>query len=417
MTTPVYRSPDLPRISQTVISWLAEPRGPLAPQVAGWDDATWETARWAIQVHGIAPLLDRAAEAWPDAAMLHPHLRDYLANQRRLSAARVELLLRDLAEILAACQVAGLAVVPLKGSVLAARYYPEPGLRPMNDLDLLVRAEDEARAIAVLREVRYQPIARSWKHLMLARPEAHGTTVAFEGEHPDNPRSVDLHSQLLEQFWGIRYDLTNEAWSHVGPGELLGQAAWLLQPALLLHHLAVHTSSDMIARRVRLLHLHDIALVAAEVERAGWERMVAVARAQREERFVYPSLSLANRFFPVVPEFVLAALRQGVPPALLHYLEASGMERLSFCNSGPTALSERFCWFRPGRERASALRHMLLPDPKEIANWYPRLARPALLPLAYARYSAQMAGWGVRRALGKPRLKLFAPERRDRLAQ
>ena len=83
---PGYRSPDLLRYSQTVIGWLTDPPPhALAAQVAGWDDDAWETARWAIQVHGIGPLLHATITAWPDADVLHPRLRSYLADQHRLS--------------------------------------------------------------------------------------------------------------------------------------------------------------------------------------------------------------------------------------------------------------------------------------------------------------------------------------------
>ena len=109
--------------------------------MAGWDVQVWETARWAVQIHGIAPLLDRAAAAWPDADALHPHLRDYLATQRQRSAARVTLLMQDLEDVLAALAAAGIQALPLKGSLLSTQYYPEAGLRPMNDLDLLVRRD------------------------------------------------------------------------------------------------------------------------------------------------------------------------------------------------------------------------------------------------------------------------------------
>ena len=62
MSTSTQRSPNLPRISAIVIGWLTEPdHRPIAPLVAGWDEADWEAARWAVQVHGIGPLLDRAA--------------------------------------------------------------------------------------------------------------------------------------------------------------------------------------------------------------------------------------------------------------------------------------------------------------------------------------------------------------------
>src|SRR5437870_561332 len=101
--------PNLPRISETVLGWLThQTPGALAAQVADWDDETWRAARWAIQVHGIGPLLDWAIGSLPDAQALHPHLRTYLADQRRLSGERVALLLGELAEILEACAAAGI---------------------------------------------------------------------------------------------------------------------------------------------------------------------------------------------------------------------------------------------------------------------------------------------------------------------
>jgi hypothetical protein len=145
-----YRSPDLLHYSRIVIEWAINPAPQqLAAQVAGWDDAAWEAARWAIQVHGIAPLLHRSLAADPAASVLHPHLLGYLAKQYQRSSERVALLLGELAEILAACRDAGIAVLPLKGALLATHYYAEPGLRPMNDLDVLVRPSDEQRLVSV----------------------------------------------------------------------------------------------------------------------------------------------------------------------------------------------------------------------------------------------------------------------------
>jgi hypothetical protein len=402
-----YRAPNQLHYSQAVIGWLTEPEtGELAAQVAGWGDAAWEAARWAIQVHGIAPLLHLALAGRPGVEALQPRLRGYLAEQYRLSGERVALLLGELAELLRACCAAGIDVLPLKGALLAARYYAEPGLRPMNDLDLLARPQDEARLVELLAQLGYHPIARSWKHLALARPEGRGPIVSWEGEHPANPRSLDLHIRLAEQFWGLRYDLTASAWAGAEPGELLGVETHLMRPVALLHHLAVHASSDTIARRVRLLHLHDIALVARDVDGQGWRHILAWAGEQREQRLIYPALAFTSRYYPVVPAAVLHELRAGMPPALLRHLDESALDRFSFYNTAPTSLGDRLLWFRPGRERAIALRHMLLPDTGEIATWYPRLARPALLPLAYARYGADMIGWAVRRVLGRPRLKL-----------
>src|SRR5262245_33252080 len=158
-----YRSSDELSYSQAVAGWLTGPgRRELAAQVAAWDDGAWEAARWAIQVHGIGPLLHNTLVGKPGSEALHPRLRVYLAEQYRLSGERVALLLGELTELLHACRKAGIEVLPLKGALLAASYYAEPGLRPMNDLDLLARPEDEPRLVALLAQLGYQPIARGW---------------------------------------------------------------------------------------------------------------------------------------------------------------------------------------------------------------------------------------------------------------
>jgi hypothetical protein len=390
-----------------VISWLTQLRpDAVASTTAGWNADDWEAARWSIQVHGIAPLLDQAFESSPNRAALPERLRTYLAQQRRLSGQRVVRLLDDLVAILQAAGRHGIRVAPLKGSLLATNYYDEPGLRPMNDLDLLVHPADEARMLAILTELGYRKIARGWKHIALSRSDGAGPIVSYEGEHPDNPRSVELHVRVAEQFWGIRYDLTSEAWAGSAPETLLGAQAQVLQPAALLHHLAVHASSDTIARRLRLLHLHDIALVVGRVDRVGWDEIVRAVQARHEERLVYPALLLTSRYYPVIPTDVLATLRLGVPAALLRHLDESALDRLSFCNTAPTTLAEKLCWFRPGRERIGAIRHMIIPDPNEMAHWFPFMAQPILLPVAYARYTVMLLRWGLRRARGKPRMML-----------
>jgi hypothetical protein len=126
---------------------------------------------------------------------------------------------------------------------------------------------------------------------------------------------------------------------------------------------------------------------------------------------VYPALLLTSRYYPVVPAAVLRALRSGVPQALLQQLDTTSLDQLSFCNIAPTTPSEKLRWFRPGYEQLRALRHMLLPNPGELGHWYPHLARPALLPIAYMRYAGEILGWGIRRALGKARLGPAVPPR------
>lgn len=373
-----------------VLQWvIAEPVN-LRAQVTTWDAAAWEAARWSIQVHGIAPLLHVASQTWPDADALDPGLRAYLATQARQSRERVTLLLGELAEILAACHAVSIPVMPLKGSLLNTRYYPAPGLRPMNDLDLLIWPADEPRVLKVLAGLGYAPVFSNWKHQTLARPSAYGPTVAWDGDHPANPRSLDLHTRLLELAWGIHYDATVELWHESEPGALLGTEAQIQRPVALLTHLLLHASTNAFARQLRLIQLYDIVRVAREIESDGWSTIVSAARARSEERLIWLPLVLTNRFWPVIPGQVMHDIAAGVPPALRRFVDAHELDQWSACNPIPGQLEERICWLRPGPEYVVAFWHALQCNPREVARRYPGLARRGLLPLAYLRYEYDM---------------------------
>ena len=109
-------------------------------------------------------MLDAAALlAWPPAARrrreLQPLLYGLLEGDGRLgelaadertfaraayvnTRARSVLLRETLLEVAAVAATEGVPILPLKGALLAFTAYPDPGLRPMGDLDLAVRPAD-----------------------------------------------------------------------------------------------------------------------------------------------------------------------------------------------------------------------------------------------------------------------------------
>jgi hypothetical protein len=256
----------------------------------------------------------------------------------------------------------------------------------MNDLDLLIRPADEPRVLKVLAGLDYEPVFRNWKHQTLARPSAYGPIVAWDGDHPANPRSLDLHTRLLELAWGIRYDATGELWRESEPGALLGTQAQIQRPVALLTHLLLHASTNAFGRQLRLIQLYDIMRVAQEIGSDEWHKIVSAARSRREERLVWLPLALTNRFWPVIPEQVLHELAAGVPPALRHFVDTHELDQWSACNPIPGQLEERISWLRPGPEYVVAFWHALQCNPREVSRRYPRFARRGLLPLAYLCY-------------------------------
>ena len=83
-----------------------------------------------------------------------------LASQsRRRALVAWELQWRGWARLLSALGENGIPVLILKGAALALQVYPQPGLRPMGDLDILVKDSNVSRAIDLLESLGYRPKA------------------------------------------------------------------------------------------------------------------------------------------------------------------------------------------------------------------------------------------------------------------
>ncbi len=144
----------------------------------------WAAVPALAEAHGIAPLVYRhlvdagASLSLPVKRELQGLVvRHRLANQVRT---------RVLIDILSKYESAGIRVMVLKGAALSHLLYPEPGLRPMRDLDLLVSPADLLRAQRLLGEMGFDaPLVPAGynpdhRHLSAATLIVDGVTVGVE---------------------------------------------------------------------------------------------------------------------------------------------------------------------------------------------------------------------------------------------
>jgi hypothetical protein len=107
---------------------------------------------------------------------------------------RYDRLRSGLAELGGAFAAAGVSVIALKGLVLADHLYPHPACRPMEDIDLLVRAEDLETAARAVVSLGYSD-------------KSFGVE---DFRNPDTGIVVDLHAELLNT---TRVPSRRKAWS------------------------------------------------------------------------------------------------------------------------------------------------------------------------------------------------------------
>ncbi|MEW5736897.1 MAG: nucleotidyltransferase family protein [Thermodesulfobacteriota bacterium] len=85
-----------------------------------------------------------------------PEIPACLERAYYAAAARNTLHIHALARLEKALAGSGVQVMALKGAALLFSAYPDPGLRPMEDLDLLVRPEDRTRFATLLAGLGYR---------------------------------------------------------------------------------------------------------------------------------------------------------------------------------------------------------------------------------------------------------------------
>jgi hypothetical protein len=205
---------------------------------------------------------------------------------------------RVLAEILDAFQVAGIPILVLKGAALAYLVYPEPGLRPMRDVDVLVSPAQVRQAQALLGELGFNAPPPSHtlpaKHLLAAKRWGEGLQVTVELHH--NLYANSSPNTELEALRSAAMPLTIE-----------GVTAHTLGYEAMLEHIYQHMRVNLLLDSLRLIWLADMVSLA--------ERFAAEIDWPRVPPALRNTMALCHWFTPLTEELLrTASLNPGHPP-------------------------------------------------------------------------------------------------------
>ncbi|HEY8520471.1 MAG TPA: nucleotidyltransferase family protein [Gammaproteobacteria bacterium] len=359
----------LRRTTEGLAHALARP----SADAPAWTDLEWRIARCAAAIHGVAVPLAHALE-WRGP----PAWEAFLVEQREQAARREARIDELVARLDEAMRTAGVACVALKGAALRALGLYRPGERPMGDVDLLVRPDDRAAAIAAIEALGYVPSYETRRHAVY---RARVQTVASElGEHVDNPLNVELHTAVGEPL-PLRFaDITERVWP---PRPQPGLNPYRDENALLLH-LVLHAAGNMATRSLRLIQLRDIALLAARARDAACAATPAPGDGLERAWWAYPPLALAARYHPGrIPDDWLREPRRRCPPRLRHTADRWTLTDVSLSNPRIHALPG-IAWARTPFEALAYARSRALPS---------RTARDEMARAVAARPELARAPW------------------------
>jgi len=143
--------------------------------------------------HGIAPLLYHCFTTDNASVIIPPRLMQKLQESYFYTMRKNMRLYHDLSKILKMLQDNHVRVIVLKGAALAEIIYQNIALRPMTDVDLLIKNKDIWSIAGVLSQLGYtsndiEYFLLSIRHLQWIR------YISFK----NNDTSIDIHTKIYE---------------------------------------------------------------------------------------------------------------------------------------------------------------------------------------------------------------------------
>jgi hypothetical protein len=392
----------LRKVTERLACELARPTH-LTPD---WSDFEWQLARAVAAMHGVSPLLASnlkwdAPQGWVT----------FLQTQRAHVAIRHRRIEELLSQLDIRSRQGELALVGLKGAALHALGLYRAGERPMADIDLLVHPRDTERAGRVLESLGFHEGCSNWKHKVFM-PKV-SDIHADMGEHADNYIKIELHERLAEIMPLRTTEVTESVWprrAHPGLNAYPSNAA-------LMAHLLIHAGSAMAFRALRLLHLHDIALVSSRMSRPDWDELLTQGASTGGPWWALPPLQLTARYYDVsVPTHVLAALaghchwtlrriarHQSLSDVSFSYLWIEAFPGIGWSRSAAEMMEYVARRIRPGNEMLRQRKLMLETEPPVAHSQWGRLSQgQRMLRWVMSRQARADTMHAVRTALAQP---------------
>lgn len=383
-----------PRVHPMLLALLNE-RERSAPPPA-LDRSGWDQFALDAEHHELAPWLYRWSCDHPFAAPTQMH--DRLKANVTALAGKTLVLADELAAILRALHRRKISCAPLRGLALA-EYIPDtPSVRPMGDLDLLVKRKDYLGVRDALQQLGYTEVDR--------RPgfaEAYSYTLEFV---------KDRHGWItVEPHWTVAYppfmDTINmkAVWSRCRRGTVAGVETWLLSREDLLINLCWHLHHK--GADAPLLWWYELDLLVRRSAAAiDWPLFVLTIGPGAPAGLLADVLTtLVREFHSPIPDRAIAELSTSSSLPTPH---SARLFTGPLAVDGAESLAQ-FCAIKGLRAKAVYACALLIPS-REFMMMHYAPASPFQLYLQYAR-RALVCAWESLKGL----VNLFVPARRPSL--
>ena len=299
--TPANTGHHLPTPAQTLL--LKTILGPSEQLIANWQ--RWQHAVALDDIdHGSFRIIPMLYHVLRQHGAEGPDLARY-AGMARKAWYQNKLIFHPTAQLIRQWQSEGRELAVVKGFALAHLYYPDPGLRPMADADILVPPDQAIPSINWFFE-------HGWHHKQTTTQRTIVTYLVRKEHSADMSHEsgliVDLHWQILN--FPLPPILVQDIWDATESVKIGGLTIQTLCPTDHLLHICAHGNAWNAVPPLRwIIDAHLILKKDAAI--IDWERFIRLTEQLHIAHFITPALNyLREEFHQPIPPDVLSRLGQ-----------------------------------------------------------------------------------------------------------
>ena len=215
---------------------------------------------------------------------------EVLQEKTRITAVNNLILIHEAKQVLEVLHQSNIDVIGLKGLYLLDNIYDDISLRPMADLDLLLKKEDISKALSILTAIDYHP--STYFNLNTENIDIKHVPPLIKNQK----LYLELHWSIAEGDWPFNVDVGG-LWQRAVPATIAGVSALALSTEDLLLHLCIHfTYQHQLKGNLR--GLYDFLKVFETHQwEIDWETLFKTAKEWRVERIVALTFELLVDLF------------------------------------------------------------------------------------------------------------------------
>lgn len=288
--------------------------------------ADWESlADWALRFK-VGALFYREIKSRDFSTELIPvDVRNRLREAYRNLATTNTSLFLNVAQVLESLADNHMPVIVLKGLSLAKHIYGDIALRPMHDMDLLVKEEDLVRAGRMLLTLGYEQYCPAWESIL----KTYHHLPPFQNK---SGATIELHWNIVTPDSPIKVDIDG-LWERACLIKVDNVEVRALSPEDLFLHLCSHACFHL-QTGLDLIPLCDIAgLIKTSADTIDWQIVRERATRWGGQKCVYLMLLLVQDLLGAAPpDKIMSEMK---PPDYQSVYRDEAVEQI-MCDITPT---------------------------------------------------------------------------------